>query len=103
MKFTSPPTKTPDLKHFNWRAMDNLQCDEEQSRALHEPRFRIMKTDPISGHDVNNYLDHCSLIYGNLKIYFDAEENCKTFKAMPFDHPNLHLPFSASVDDDRGG
>jgi hypothetical protein len=72
-----------------------------------------MKTDPISGHDVDNYLDHCSLIVGNVKICFDAEENCKkicfdaeenckTFKAMPFDHPNLHLPCSASVDDDRG-
>lgn len=61
-----------------------------------------MKTDPISGHDVDNYLDHCSLIDGNAKICFDAEENCKTFKAMPFDHPNLHLPCSASVDDDRG-
>jgi hypothetical protein len=36
-------------------------------------------------------------------IYFDAEENCKTFKAMPLDHSNLPLHFSASVDDDRGG
>ena len=103
MKFTSPPTNTPDLKHFNWRAIDNLQRDKEQSRAVHEPRFSIMKTDQISGHDVDNYLDHCYLIDGNLTIYFDTEEKYKTFKAMPFDHPNLHLPFSASVDDDGGG
>ena len=51
-----------------------------------------MKTVPISGHDVDNYLDHCSLIDGNL-IYFDREEHRKTFKAMPFNHPDLRLPY----------
>ena len=54
-----------------------------------------MKTDPISGHDVDNYLGHCSLIDGNLTIYFNTEEHRKTFKAMPFNHPDLvcHIPF----------
>jgi YHS domain-containing protein len=72
-------------------------------KLLHEPRFRIMKTDPISGHDVDNYLDHCSLIDGNLMIYFDREEHRKTFKAMPFNHPDLRLPYPVSNNDGRGG
>ena len=62
-------------------------------KLLSEPRFRIMKTDPISGHDVDNYLGHCSLIDGNLTIYFNTEEHRKTFKAMPFNHPDLRLPY----------
>ena len=92
MEFTSPPTN-PLTSNISLARNGNLQRDKEQSLALHKPGFRIMKTDPISGHDVGNYLDHCSLIDGNLTIYFDTQENCKTFKAMPFDHPNLHLLF----------
>jgi hypothetical protein len=103
MTFTTQTTATSELKHFDWRPMDALPRDKEQSRLLHEPRFRIMKTDPISGHDVDDYMSHCSLLDGNLTICFDTEENCKAYKAMPFNHPNLRLPFSASVDDDRGG
>ena len=40
---------------------------------------------------------------GNLTIYFETEENCLAYKAIPFDHPNLRLPFPAAEDDDRGG
>jgi hypothetical protein len=50
-----------------------------------------MKTVPISGHD------------GNLMIYFDREEHRKTFKAMPFNHPDLGLPYPVSNNDGRGG
>jgi hypothetical protein len=60
-------------------------------KLLHVPRFRIMKTVPISGHD------------GNLMIYFDREEHRKTFKAMPFNHPDLGLPYPVSNNDGRGG
>ena len=35
------------------RAVDNLLRNKEQSRALHEPRFSIMKTDKINGHDAD--------------------------------------------------
>ena len=72
-------------------------------KLCHEQHFRIMKTDPISGHDVDNHLDHCSLIDGSLMIYFDREEHRKTFKDMPFSHPDLRLPFPASNDDGRDG
>ena len=62
-------------------------------RLFYEPRFRIVKTVPINGHDVDNYLDHCSLIDGDLMISFDREEDRETFKAMPFNHPDLRLSF----------
>ena len=93
----------PNLQHFHWQAAETLQRDQEQSHLLHEPRFRIMTTDPISGHDVENYKDHCSLTDGNMSIYFETEENCKAYQNIPFDHPNLNLPYPASNDDDRGG
>ncbi|MCW9015046.1 MAG: hypothetical protein OQL06_14850 [Gammaproteobacteria bacterium] len=97
------PLKTPNLQHFDWRATETLQRDKEQSHLLHEPRFRIMTTDPITGNDVENYMDHCSLLDGNLSIYFETEENCKKYQNMEFNHPNLRLPFPATNDDDRGG
>jgi hypothetical protein len=100
------PLKTPtftNLQHFDWRATENLQRDQEQSHLLHEPRFRIMTTDPITGHDVKNYMDHCSLMDGNLSIYFETEESCKEYQNMELNHPNLCLPFPATNDDDRGG
>ena len=100
------PLKTPtftNLQHFDWRATETLQRDKEQSHLLHEPKFRIMTTDPITGHDVENYRDHCSLLDGNLSIYFETEESCKEYQNMELNHPNLNLPFPATSDDDRGG
>jgi len=96
------PTFT-SLQHFDWRATETLQRDKEQSHLLHEPKFRIMTTDPITGNVVENYMDHCCLIDGNLSIYFETEENCKEYQNMDFNHPCLRLPFPATNDDDRGG
>ena len=97
------PLSTTSLQHFHWQASETLQRDQEQSHLLHEPKFRIMTTDPITGHEVDNYLDHCSLMDGNMSIYFETEENCKEYQNIPFDHPNRRLPYLATDDDDRGG
>ena len=100
------PLKTPsthNLQHFHWQAAETLQRDQEQSHLLHEPKFRIMTTDPISGNDVKDYMDHCSLMDGNMSIYFESDKNCKEYQNMTFDHPNLSLPYPATDDDDRGG
>ena len=94
---------TINLQHFNWRPTETMQRDKEQSRRLHEPKFRIMTTDPISGLDVDDYTNHCSLLDGNLTIYFETEENCTKYQKMPVNHPNEHLPFPANDEDDRGG
>jgi YHS domain-containing protein len=94
---------TTSLQHFNWGPTETMQRDKEQSSRLHEPTFRIMTTDPISGMDVDDYMSHCSLLDGNLTIYFETEENCKGYQKMPINHPNEHLPFSATDEDDRGG
>jgi hypothetical protein len=99
----SPRNTTVNLQHFDWHATDAMQRDMEQSHLLHEPKFRIMTTDPITGNDVENYMDHCSLMDGNLSIYFETEENCQKYQNMPFDHPNLRLPFPVTDEDDRGG
>ena len=92
-----------NLQHFNWGPTETMQRDKEQSSRLHEPTFRIMTTDPISGMDVDDYMSHCSLLDGNMTIYFETEENCKKYKKMPVNHPNKHLPFVATAEDDRGG
>lgn len=89
--------------HFDWRASEVLQRDQEQSHLLHEPKFRIITTDPITGNDVKNYTDHCSLLDGNMCIYFETEETCKEYQNIPVNHPNIRLPYSASNEDDRGG
>ena len=97
------PTTDLNPQHFIWGPTETMQRDKEQSHRLHEPTFRIMTTDPISGLDVEDYMSHCSLLDGNLTIYFETEENCKKYQSMPVNHPNEHLPFSATDEDDRGG
>ncbi len=103
MLITTKPYLTDNLQHFDWHATEILQRDKEQSHLLHEPKFRIMTTDPISGLDVDDYMSHCSLLDGNLTIYFETEENCNEYKKMPFNHPNDPLPYPATGEDDRGG
>jgi len=100
------PHKIPaftSLQHFDWRATESLSRDQEQSHLLHEPKFRIMTTDPITGRDVKNYMDHCSLSDGNLSIYFETEDTCNEYQNMEFNHPNLRLPYPPTNEDDRGG
>ncbi len=96
-------TSNPNPQHFDWRAKDALQRDQEQSNLLHEPKFRIWTTDPITGNDVINYEDHCSLMDGNLCIYFESEDTCNEYQNIEFNHPCLHLPFPETYNDDRGG
>ena len=103
MLITTKPYLTNNLQHFDWRATEVMQRDKEQSQLLHEPKFRIVTTDPITGRDVEDYMSHCSLLDGNLTIYFETEGNCKEYQDMPVNHPNEHLPFSATDEDDRGG
>ena len=103
MLITTKPYVSNNLQHFHWRASEIMQRDKEQSQLLHEPKFRIMTTDPISGHDIEDYMSHCSLLDGNLTVYFETEENCNEYRNMPFNHPNRSLPYAASDDDDRGG
>jgi hypothetical protein len=103
MLITTKPYLTNNLQHFDWRATETLQRDKEQSHLLHEPKFRTMTTDPISGLDVDDYMSHCSLLDGNLTVYFETEAHCNEYRNMPFNHPNEHLPYPATDDDDRGG
>lgn len=102
---TTPQNKSSEtnLQHFEWRATDALKRDQEQSRRLHEPEYRIMTTDPITGHEVDDYTSHPSTLNGNMTIYFETNETCKKYLNMPFNHPNPHLPFPATDEDDRGG
>ena len=103
MFFQTKQNTTTNLQHFNWRPTEAMKRDKEQSPRLHEPTFRIMTTDPISGLDVDDYMSHSSLQDGNLTIYFETEEHCKEYQKIPVNHPNEHLPFAATDEDDRGG
>jgi hypothetical protein len=97
--------KTPALKFesLNWVASDPLPRDQAQSHRLHEPEYRINTIDPMTGDDIRDATSHPSLADGNLTVYFETEATRQAYLDMPVDHPNLHLPYPASEDDDRGG
>jgi hypothetical protein len=128
MSTLSPIHATSVIKfeHLNWVAADPLSPgqnrrvefirpvgigrinsalprDHSQSQRLHEPKYRINTIDPMTGEDIENVTSHPSLVDGNLTIYFETDATRKSYLDMPLDHPNLHLPYPAAADDDRGG
>ena len=105
MSTSIPIQATPVIKfeHLNWIAADPLPRDQAQSHRLHEPEYRINTIDPMTGDDIENATSHPSLADGSLTIYFETDATRKAYLNMPFNHPNLHLPYPATADDDRGG
>jgi hypothetical protein len=105
MYTTFPAQTTPTIRFefLNWQATDPLPRDQTQSKRLHEPGKRVDTIDPMTGNDIKDISGHPFLVDGNLTIYFETEETRNAYLDMPFDHPNLHLPFPATDDDDRGG
>jgi hypothetical protein len=105
MSTLSPIHTTPVIKfeHLNWIAADPLPRDLTQSQRLHEPEYRINTIDPMTGNDIDNVTSHPSLVDGNLTMYFETDATRMAYINMPFDHPNLHLPYPATAYDDRGG
>jgi hypothetical protein len=105
MSSTLHPYVTPNIKYeyLNWVASDPMPRDIAQSLRLHEPDHRINTIDPITGEDIENVTDHPWLADGNLTVYFESEATRKAYSEQEIDHPNAHLPFPASDDDDRGG
>ncbi len=97
------PNKFSAAKHFNKLPLDCLTRDRLQSNLLHEPKFRISNIDPMSGQDVVDFSSHPFVIDGNLTMYFQSEQTRKDYIKMPLNHPNLHLSFEATMEDDRGG
>lgn len=102
---TSPLKKTPVMKFesLNWVATDPMSRDQTQSHLLHEPKFRVCTTDPMTGEHIDDISHHPSLVDGNLTMYFETENTRKTYQELPINHPNLELPFPAAEEDDRGG
>ena len=105
MPSLSPIHTTPAIrfKYLNWIAIDPLSRDQTQSHRLHEPEHRINTIDPMTGDDIENVTSHPSLVDGSLTLYFETDATRKAYLNMPFDHPNLQLPYPATADDDRGG
>jgi hypothetical protein len=104
--FTLPPfQKSPTLsfESLNWVADEPLSRDQTESRRLHEPEHLINTIDPMTGRDIEDVTTHPSLVDGNLTIYFETEASRKAYQDMPLNHPNLHLPYQATDEDDRGG
>jgi hypothetical protein len=101
----SPFRKVPAFKmeNLNWVATDPLSRDQTQSHRLHEPERLINTIDPMTGLDIEDVTSHPSLVEGNLTVYFETEANRKAYQDLPLNHPNLHLPYQATDDDDRGG
>ena len=103
MSTLSPNHATPVIKfeYLKWIAADPLPRD--QSQRLHDPEYRINTIDPMTGDDIDNVKSHPSLADGNLTMYFETDATRMAYINMPLDHPNLHLPYPATADDDRGG
>jgi hypothetical protein len=101
----SPSRKLPAFKmeNLNWFAVDPLPRDQTQSQRLHEPEHLINTLDPMTGRDIEDVTNHPFLVDGNLTIYFETEASRKAYQDLPLNHPNLHLPYQATDDDDRGG
>lgn len=91
------------LKNSSASINDVLIRDQEQSELLHQPKTRIYDTDPMTGHDIDDYKTHPSLVDGNLTIFFENNATRKAYIDMPVNHPSLSVPFEASNEDDRGG
>jgi len=100
--FSRKPT-TIKFEFANWVATDALPRDCAQSQRLHEPEYRIHTTDPMTGEHIKDTKDHPSLVDGNLTIFFSTKESRKAYLDVPVNHPNLHVPFAATDEDDRGG
>lgn len=101
----SPSHTTPAIRfeNLNWIAVDPLPRDQTQSHRLHEPEHLINTIDPMTGRDIEDVTSHPSLMDGKLTIYFETEASRKAYQDMPLDHPNPHLPYQATDEDDRGG
>ena len=91
------------FESLNWVAADPMPRDQAQSPRVHEPEHRINTIDPMTGNDIKDVTSHPSLEDGNLTVYFETEATRKSYVGLPIDHPNLHLPYPAADDDDRGG
>lgn len=57
----------------------------------------------MTGRDIEDVTSHPSRVDGNLTIYFESEASRSAYQDLPLNHPNLHLPYQATDDDDRGG
>ena len=91
------------FESLNWVATDPMLRDQAQNHRLHEPAHRINTIDPMTGNDITAVTSHPSLEDGNLTVYFETEATRKAYVDMPIDNPNLHLPYPAADNDDRGG
>ena len=104
MNTLSPPSlHTIKNKLVNWPPVDALLRDQSQSQLLHEPKYRINTTDSMTGHDIEDVVNHPSMVDGNLTLYFETDVSRKAYQDLPLNHPSLHLPYPATDEDDRGG
>jgi hypothetical protein len=101
----TPLQKSPTLsfESLNWVADEPLSRDQTQSQRLHEPEHLINTIDPMTGRDIEGVMSHPSLEDGKLTVYFESEASRKAYQDLPLNHPNLHLPYQATDEDDRGG
>jgi len=58
---------------------------------------------PLPDNLIEDVASHPTLEDGNLTVYFETEATRKAYLDMPVDHPNLHLPYPAADNSDRGG
>ena len=74
--------------------------------TTHPYFHRIERTDPITGHTIEDYQEHPSVQEGDshdgLTIYFDSESSKSAYEAIAVERPEQGLRHTMSNDVDEG-
>lgn len=83
---------------INWRAVEFLARDREQSRLLHEPQWMVSNTDPMTGRDVDAVsAERAQVVDQRLTLYFESEQTRQAFLDMSVSR-SVPLPDNPSED-----
>jgi len=102
---TPTPPAISDMKYnfFKSQVQDAFSRDKTKSLRPHEPNFRNLMIDPMTGQYFKKVDKKPHKINGNLTVLFSTEFNRKPYVGSPVDKPNIRLPFPPGKDKDRGG
>ena len=71
--YLTPRKLGPDelsIESLNWRAMDHLPRDCDQSHRLHEPNLMISSVDPMTGEEISD-------LWAPLKIQSSKQDEAR--------------------------
>ena len=98
--FKMPPSA---IKHEILRSLakKTMLHDESQPAHLHEPTYCLERTEPITGEYLSTAENHPVVKDANFTICFSTIASRKALQDIPYNHPNVRLPYSAANDSDH--